>query len=189
MIATKLKIIEKAWTVWHDGMIGGFPEIHTNIEDIPVTYAKTPGQAKTLSSEIHEFYIYGEPHKYTDLKVRRAKGADKVRYNDEILYRWQVTNRIEMEKEKQEFQDKVNSVKGNSFYVQHGFVGNSILWWATNGNGYTTNIDNAQVYSKDEILSKFVNKRSTDYIWLASHVNSKISKHVDSQHVNYDNRI
>ncbi len=72
------------------------------------------------------------------------------------------------------------------FYVQKGYVGNSCLWWALGNNGYTTDILKAEKYTREEILKSFVGLSNENRIWLASHVETKISSQVDSQHLDYN---
>lgn len=39
----------------------------------------------------------------------------------------------------------------NRFYKTNGYVGSSVLFWAIDGLGYTTNIDLAHVYTREEM--------------------------------------
>ncbi|MED7817264.1 hypothetical protein VYI99_13525 [Vibrio cholerae] len=48
----------------------------------------------------------------------------------------------------------------NRFYKTNGYVGSSVLFWAIDGLGYTTNIDLAHVYTREEI------QRDVDKGWL-----------------------
>ena len=52
-------------------------------------------------------------------------------------------------------------------------------------SGYTTDINLAQVFIKEEILEKFINGREEDKIWEFNHVMSKITNHVDAQKLDY----
>ena len=71
------------------------------------------------------------------------------------------------------------------YYVQdsRNYVGNSILWWGLGGNGYVTQLKDAQKYTKAEILKSFSDGRETDIIWRASHVEANIRTHVDAQYL------
>ena len=44
--------------------------------------------------------------------------------------------------------------QNNTFYVQNSlcFVGNDMMWWDKAGTGYTSNLGQAQVFSKEEAL-------------------------------------
>ncbi|TQQ41087.1 hypothetical protein [Vibrio cholerae] len=48
----------------------------------------------------------------------------------------------------------------NRFYKTNGYVGSSVLYWAIDGLGYTTNIDLAHVYTREEM------QRHVDNGWL-----------------------
>lgn len=48
----------------------------------------------------------------------------------------------------------------NRFYKTNGYVGSSVLFWAMDGRGYTTNIDLAHVYTREET------QRHVDNGWL-----------------------
>jgi len=69
------------------------------------------------------------------------------------------------------------------YYLQdkRSYVGNSMLWWAVNGAGYTCDIRKAHVYSKDGAYAQ--NKvRSTDVPWRKDYIENRISHHIDMQH-------
>lgn len=38
------------------------------------------------------------------------------------------------------------------YYIQNGYVGNDVLWWACNSQGYTTSIKNAGHYPYEEAM-------------------------------------
>lgn len=38
----------------------------------------------------------------------------------------------------------------NEYYLRNGFVGNDFLFWRKNKAGYTTNIDDAHIFTKQE---------------------------------------
>ena len=72
----------------------------------------------------------------------------------------------------------------NKYYIQdeRQYVGNSMLWWAKDSNGYTTDIHKAHVYTKEEAEKKCSN-RKTDIMWLKDYIDQKISCHIDGQYV------
>ena len=78
-----------------------------------------------------------------------------------------------------------NLPEDDTYYVQdrRSYVGNSILWWAKGGNGYTTDITKAHKYSKSDLQKSW---RDTDIIWSAEHVDKNIKQHVDMQSLNYN---
>jgi len=63
------------------------------------------------------------------------------------------------------------------FYVQdkRQYVGNSVLWWAHEGNGYTTDISQAGQYTHKPT------DRDTDVLWPVDMVDSVVKGHVDIQ--------
>jgi len=70
------------------------------------------------------------------------------------------------------------------YYLQdkRGYVGNDILWWAKNGMGYTTDLSQAQLYTRDQALSQH-QCRETDIPWPKDYVDAKTRPAVDMQHV------
>lgn len=64
------------------------------------------------------------------------------------------------------------------YYIQNGYVGNSILWWGKNFAGYTTHFLNAGKYSKDEAIEIINNESRDDCAWLCSHVDNSKDVHV-----------
>ena len=56
------------------------------------------------------------------------------------------------------------------YYIQNGWVGNAILWWAKDSKGYTTEIDKAGIFNKEE--AKLIIKRPEDKAWECSHVDN-----------------
>ncbi|EKO3679208.1 hypothetical protein M3905_000890 [Vibrio metschnikovii] len=70
------------------------------------------------------------------------------------------------------------------FYKTNGFVGSTVLFWAIDGRGYTTNIDRAEIYTREQA------QRDVDNDWLrdkdefplsAESVNALAQWRVDSQ--------
>lgn len=71
------------------------------------------------------------------------------------------------------------------YYIQNGYVGNSMLWWAIDRKGYTTEIDKAGKFTKEE--AKVIIKRPQDRAWPCSHVdNCKQARKtiIDGQYLN-----
>ncbi|MPV55913.1 hypothetical protein CFB46_11870 [Burkholderia sp. HI2761] len=73
------------------------------------------------------------------------------------------------------------------FYVQdsRSFVGNDVLWWAQGGNGYTTDLRKAHVYTQEEAQARH-NERATDIPWPKDYIDSKWRPAVDAQHIKRD---
>ncbi len=68
---------------------------------------------------------------------------------------------------------------GPLFYIQdtRTYVGNSVMWWAPNGQGYTTHVARAGRYTQAEI----VGLRESDVAWPCAQVDAIWSQHVDMQ--------
>jgi len=73
----------------------------------------------------------------------------------------------------------------NQFYLQdsRGYVGNDVLWWAKNGNGYTTDLSKAHIYNKDEAVKQH-ESRYTDIPWPKDYIDAKTRPAVDMQYIN-----
>ena len=70
------------------------------------------------------------------------------------------------------------------FYLQDSrtYVGNDVMWWAKNGNGYTTDLSNAQIYTLDQAQSKH-DSRVTDIPWPKDYIDGKTRPAVDMQYI------
>lgn len=64
-----------------------------------------------------------------------------------------------------------------SFYVQdtRNYVGNSILWWRHEGQGYTTDLAEAMIVDKNWV------GRPTDKLWEINSIDAIATKQVDMQ--------
>lgn len=73
----------------------------------------------------------------------------------------------------------------DQYYLQdsRSYLGNDVLWWALEGNGYTTDLSKAQVYSKEEALRLHQN-RPSDIPWPKRYVDAKVRPAVDMQYLN-----
>jgi len=63
-------------------------------------------------------------------------------------------------------------MKNELYYIQNGYVGNAILWWGVNSQGYTTDISKAGKYTKEE--AKNIIQRPEDTAWLCSYIDNNI---------------
>jgi hypothetical protein len=73
------------------------------------------------------------------------------------------------------------------FYLQdsRSYVGNDVLWWAKDGNGYTTDLRKAQVYTKAEAVRQH-ESRETDIPWPKDYIDGKTRPAVDMQYIKRD---
>ena len=78
-------------------------------------------------------------------------------------------------------------MSNKKFYIQdkRQYVGNSIMWFAKGGNGYTTDIDKAEIFTKDDAVFLTTVDPDKYRAWSCKHINEHISRHVDMQHVDY----
>lgn len=58
------------------------------------------------------------------------------------------------------------------YYIQNGYVGNAILWWAIDSKGYTTEIEKAGKYTKQE--AKEIIKRPQDIAWECKYIDNNL---------------
>lgn len=185
-----MKLIKKAFTVWHEGMLNQNPELgYYEVEEIPVVYADSPTEAKTIAKEPYDFNIHdtymagGRKPTFIDLKVRRAPEADKVLFEGrEITRREAVIGMLIMQKIKIR-NEKISKYPDDTcFYIQNGYVGNCVAWHGKNGSGYPCDITKAQLFTKAEVLAH--KWRDEDRIWESKHVLANLKYHVDSQYLN-----
>lgn len=72
----------------------------------------------------------------------------------------------------------------DEFYLQdsRSYVGNDMLFWAKGGNGYTTDISKAEVYTKDKAVAQH-QSRISDIPWPKAYIDAKTRPAVDMQYV------
>jgi len=73
------------------------------------------------------------------------------------------------------------------FYLQdsRSYVGNDVLWWAKDGNGYTTDLRLAEMYSKDDAQRQHTS-RPSDIPWPKDYIDAKTRPAVDMQYIKRD---
>ena len=78
----------------------------------------------------------------------------------------------------------------SQFYLQdsRSYVGNDVLFWAKDGNGYTTDLRNAQVYTKSDAVALH-NARETDIPWPKEYIDGKTRPAVDMQYIKRDDAL
>lgn len=70
------------------------------------------------------------------------------------------------------------------YYLQdsRNYVGNDVLWWAKGGNGYTTDLSKAELYTKATAVQMH-EARSTDIPWPAAYIQARTRPAVDAQYI------
>lgn len=177
-----MKLIKKAYKVWVHSHIGEYPVFSKN--DVEPVYADNASQAKSKCDMWDAKNEDGDDAKWIDIHCVRDKESDKVEHNGYEMYRYQYLQDLIKEKRN----NSLLKLKDNDmFYVQDSrqYVGNSVLWHALNGGGYTTDIKKAHKYTKDEIIKQFSNCRYSDIIWSAKHIDANVSYHVDAQNLDF----
>lgn len=177
----KLEIIKKAWCINPSNLTEPW------FCDTDTIYYGTRGQAKSKALVDNDAAILDDGSKFTNwvdyltIKVSRVKECDIVNYHGRHIKRYDI-KRIEREIAIE------NLPEDKSYYVQdrRTFLGNSVVWWALNGNGYTSDITKAHKYNGKEIKKSW---RDTDIIWFSEHVEQHIKQHVDSQYLEEEFKI
>jgi len=83
--------------------------------------------------------------------------------------------------------EQYEATKSNQEYYylwNGGYVGNAMLWWRKGGAGYTTNLDEAHKFTKEEAMN-YQKARNSDIPYLCAHVDDKSIRIADSQHIDY----
>lgn len=71
------------------------------------------------------------------------------------------------------------------FYLQdsRSYVGNDMLFWAKGGNGYTTDLRKAEIYTREKAQAQH-DSRPTDIPWPKEYIDAKTRPACDMQYVN-----
>ena len=139
----EIKLIQKAYNVWHDGMIGYGPEIANSIEETEIVYADKPSEAKSNANDWVNWDLESKDPKYTDLRCRRNKSYDIVSYKGKNMKRFMV----QVENENDLRNKKLDEILENKnikycYICKNGF-------YRPNFCGYTDFKHRAGVYTKE----------------------------------------
>lgn len=77
----------------------------------------------------------------------------------------------------------------NLYYIQdtRSYIGNCVVWWRAGGRGYTTDLDDAGLYTQQEALAQH-RSRETDVPWLCSEIEPLVRRTIDMQDIHFDLR-
>ena len=156
-----MKVTEKAYIVWHKGMISDHPEEGwPTVDEMPVTYAKSRGKAKSSTLTPYGFEIeYGVDAKYLDLKVKRAKWADKYLIDGVMRTRSRIESDEAVLKRDAEFDQMVIDNPKSRAYIKKGGY-----YYGSNYGGYTEREIDAGIYSIHDAVSHCKGMSLRDYL-------------------------
>lgn len=77
------------------------------------------------------------------------------------------------------------------YYIQNknaGFLGNAIMFWKKGCNGYTANLDNAEIFSEVEAEKICKANPEKNKAWSKEYIdnNEGIQRIIDSQYLDYE---
>lgn len=77
---------------------------------------------------------------------------------------------------------RINAILAGEYYLQdsRSYVGSNMVWWAKDGQGYTTDLTKAHVYTKAEAIQMH-RSRELDIPWPKAYVDEKHRRVVDMQ--------
>lgn len=132
---------EKAWEI-NPNCLSEHDKYHAP-ED--VVYADSRGKAKSaLLSKVYDYDLkdyLGDDITYLNLRIKRAKEADKYLINGEVKSAWQ----IELDRQTKERNDEVDRmVKENP--TGYAYIKKGGLYYRPNSCGYTEYLISAGVY-------------------------------------------
>lgn len=70
------------------------------------------------------------------------------------------------------------------YYIQdsRSYSGNCVLFWKEGNHGYTTNISEAGLYTKEE-AETICKNRDTDIVWPEDYIKQRLQLTCDSQYI------
>lgn len=85
---------------------------------------------------------------------------------------------------------KIHSFVDEKFYIHTGdYVGNCMLFWGLNSEGYTTDISKAQKYSLDDAKQITSNPDRRDRAYSIEYIKKNLTKTVDMQNISPNKKI
>lgn len=121
------------------------------------------------------------PREPTEEMLRAGVNAFQHAYSSaDVLQDWRACYKAMLAAATAVEQEPVN----DAYYLQdtRSMVGNDVLFWAKGGLGYTTDLREAQVFTKAQVDAHH-KSRSTDVPWPKSYIDSKTRPAVDFQYI------
>ena len=74
-------------------------------------------------------------------------------------------------------------MRDNLVYIQdkRSYTGNDVVWWARGSSGYTSNLNEAEIYTLEEAIRK--TDREEDVFWPFDYINQHTHLSVDMQYL------
>jgi len=155
----KLHIVEKAFNVWHEGMLDDHPEYGYRMEDLPVYYAETPSKAKSQCSIVYDYHINDEPAKFTDIRVKRCKSSDKVLFEGNVIERYNIDYILEERSRNEELDKLVQDNPSAMAYIRKRGA-----YYRPNHRGYTERQSKSGIYTIQEAVKEVKGCSLGDYM-------------------------
>lgn len=107
-------------------------------------------------------------------------------YADQLMLRCLVPDESAPQAQPADALDADQPEAADLWYLQdtRGYVGNDVLWWAKDGNGYTTDISKAHAYTRDDAFRQAA-MRGTDRAWPKAYIDGKTRPAVDMQYIDH----
>lgn len=170
-----LPIVHKAFTVYHEGMLGFGPEIFNEVSEIPIVYAKTPSEAKSKSTEWRDWELDGDTPKWTDAKVKRSKNSDIVIFEGKEVKRYQIESILRTRKRIKKLESFLNDP-----VLTHCYIMKRGSYYRPGSRGYTSIKHRAGIYTINEGVSDAI---SCEDLWLErtsiKDHNDMLEKHIE----------
>jgi len=80
--------------------------------------------------------------------------------------------------------NEVNTEDDDLYYLQtRGHVGNSYLWWKRGRHGYTTDVAQAEVFTKEQAFAQAKVRPTEDFPWRKAYIDAHVTRQINSEHV------
>lgn len=169
----KHKIIKKAWRVTH---------FNIDYPGYEIIHAHTREEARFQLQKINTDYKYSENSAKREpdhdiIEIDGLKGEKRY-----VLPKFKERNRYQKIKDLPDY--------GERYVIKNGYVGNALLCWGHDRNGYTCIWENIGQYTKTDLLEIFEKGiREQDVIIPVADILPGLKTIVESQYITYSNKI